>query len=214
MINQVLVRRLGIVDYRQSWSAMKKFTELRHSETADEIWLLQHLPVFTQGMRDYAAPAISTIPVVNSDRGGLITYHGPGQFIAYILMDLKRRGWGIRRLVESLEQTIIELLAGLNIDAARMPDAPGVYVEQSKVASLGLRVRRGASYHGLSLNVDMDLTPFDMIDPCGFPELTMTQLKDLGVVMSQNILFDLIQAQLLKQLGYESVLAVQSELAY
>lgn len=212
MIKRVLVRRLGLVDYQRSWSAMKKFTELRDLETYDEIWLLQHPPVYTHGMRTYAAPEMLDIPVVSSDRGGLITYHGPGQFIAYVLMDLKRRGWGVRRLVQSLEQVVIDLLAGYNVESERLEKAPGVYVQKSKVASLGLRVRRGASYHGLSLNVNMDLTPFDAIDPCGFPDLNMTQLKDLGIVESENALLDHFQSQLLKQLGYDSLTGVQTEL--
>ena len=211
MINRVLVRRLGLVDYQHSWSAMKKFTEQRDPETPDEIWLLQHPPVYTLGMRKYAGPAMKDIPVVSSDRGGLITYHGPGQFIAYVLMDLKRRGWGVRRLVQSLEQVVIDFLGGYNIKAERMEKAPGVYVRESKVASLGLRVRRGASYHGLSVNVNMDLTPFDSIDPCGFPDLNVTQLKDLGVVDSEQALLDQFQSQLVKQLGYE---VVQTERAF
>lgn len=212
MMNRVLVRRLGQVDYRRSWLAMKDFTDQRDAETPDEIWLLQHPPVFTHGMREYTSPPVADIPVVHSDRGGLITYHGPGQFIAYILMDLKRRGWGVRRLVQSLEQVVIDLLCDYNIEAKRLDKAPGVYVQESKVASLGLRVRRGASYHGLSINVNMDLTPFESIDPCGFPELRMTQLKDLGVVLPESVLLDQFQSQLLNQLDYDSVIALRTGL--
>ena len=179
---ELVVRRLGLVDYRQTWRAMRTFTEERDDATPDQLWLLQHPPVYTQGQAGRAEHLLDPgdIPVVHTDRGGQVSYHGPGQLVVYVLLDLQRRGWGVKALVRSLEQAVIDLLQTHAIDAERRADAPGVYVQGAKVASLGLRIRRGRSYHGLSLNVAMDLAPFERIHPCGYPGLAVTQLADLG----------------------------------
>ena len=172
------IRHWGIQDYTSIWQAMREFTEQRTAESRDEIWLGQHFPVFTQGQAGKAEHIIHAcgIPIVQSDRGGQITYHGPGQLIAYTLVDLRRRHWTVRQMVNNLEQAVIRLLAKYHIDANTRCKAPGVYVQQAKIASVGLRIRRGCSYHGLALNVNMDLSPFQSIHPCGFADLTMTQL--------------------------------------
>jgi lipoyl(octanoyl) transferase len=176
------LRRLGLVDYTPTWAAMRAFTDARTSASDDELWLLQHPPVFTLGQagRPEHILAPGTIPVVQTDRGGQVTYHGPGQLISYLLLDLRRAGLGVKGLVYLLEQAVIDLLAEVGIQAQARPDAPGVYVAGAKIASLGLRVRKGCSYHGLALNVDMDLGPFARINPCGYPGLAVTQLADLG----------------------------------
>lgn len=178
----VRVEWLGRQPYEAVWVRMQAFTDLRTPDTADEIWLLEHEPVFTQGRAGKAEHLLAPgdIPVVQSDRGGQVTYHGPGQLMVYTLLDLSRLGLGIRTLVLALEQALIDCLAGYGITAQGKRDAPGVYVNQAKVASLGLRVRRDCCYHGLALNVSMDLTPFRRINPCGYRELAMTQLADLG----------------------------------
>ena len=178
------MRRLGLVDYLPTLEAMRRFTACRDRTTADEIWLLQHPPVYTRGQRQADGPPadrLHGIPVVQTDRGGLTTYHGPGQVLVYTLLDLRRLGLGVKQLVQRLEQAVIELLAGYGLAGARRVGAPGVYVDGAKVAALGLRVRGGCSYHGLSLNVAMDLAPFDHIVPCGLEGLRVTQLRDLGV---------------------------------
>ncbi len=181
--DDVIVRRLGLVPYQQAFDAMRAFNDARDATTPDEIWLLQHPPVFTQGLNGKPEHLLSPgeIPVIATDRGGQVTYHGPGQLVLYPLLDLRRRNLGIRRLVTLLEQTVIDLLAGYGVAAVARPEAPGVYVDGRKIASLGLRVRRGCSYHGLSLNVDMDLRPFRQINPCGHAGLEVTQLRDLGL---------------------------------
>ena len=163
---------------------MKEFTAARNAATPDELWQVEHPPVYTLGVaaRPEHLPRVDNgIPIVKTDRGGQITYHGPGQIVIYTLLDLRRRNLGVRMLVRRLEQAVIELLQGYRIDANAREDAPGVYVAGAKIAALGLRVRNGCCYHGLSLNVDMDLTPFSTINPCGFPGLEVTQLRDLGV---------------------------------
>jgi len=179
----VALRTPGCVDYVAAFDAMRSFTDARSPRAPDEIWLLEHPPVFTMGLkgRGGARKHIRDIPLVYTDRGGDITYHGPGQWVAYVLVDLQRRGWGAKRLVQSLEQAIIELLASHRIRSERRAGAPGVYVAGAKIASLGLRVRRGCSYHGIAFNVDMDLAPFTYIDPCGYPGQRVTQLVDLDV---------------------------------
>jgi lipoyl(octanoyl) transferase len=180
----VVVKSLGPVDYEPTWRAMQAFTAARTPETSDEIWLVQHPPVYTVGVagREAHLPRDrAQIPVVRIDRGGQITYHGPGQLVVYLLLDMKRRGLTVRPLVRRMEAAVIDLLADYGIDAAGRVEAPGVYVGAAKIAALGLRVTRGCCYHGLALNVDMDLSPFHAIDPCGYPGLAVTQLKDLGV---------------------------------
>jgi lipoyl(octanoyl) transferase len=177
-----VVRHLGRVDYASTWHAMQRFTAERDAGCADEIWFLEHDPIFTLGMNARRAHLIAPgeIPVLQIDRGGQVTYHGPGQLVVYPLVDLKRAALSVRDLVSALEGAVINYAAQLGIRAHRRDSAPGVYVDERKLASLGIRIRRGSSYHGLALNVDMDLEPFDRIDPCGYPGLKMTQLADLG----------------------------------
>ena len=180
------VRSLGRVEYEPTWQAMQAFTAQRTGETPDELWLLEHPPVYTLGQAGKAEHLIAAtdIPVVPIDRGGQITYHGPGQVVAYVLVDLRRRGYGIRELVTRMEQAVIDLLAAHGVTAARLSGAPGVYVDGAKIAALGLRVRHGCTYHGLAFNVDMDLAPFAAINPCGYPGMAVTQCRDLGVKLS------------------------------
>lgn len=171
----------GLQDYRSTWEAMRAFNEARTAQTADELWLLEHEPVFTLGQAGRPEHILDAgrIPVVHSDRGGQVTYHGPGQLVAYLLLDLRRRGIGVKGLVTLLERSVIGLLAQHGIEADTRPEAPGVYVRGAKIASLGLRVRGGCCYHGLALNVAMDLRPFERINPCGYAGLRITQLSDL-----------------------------------
>ena len=178
----LLVRELGRARYLDTWRAMQAFTDQRGVDTPDELWVLEHEPVFTLGMNADPAHLLAPgdIPVVQVDRGGQVTYHGPGQLVVYPLIDLRRAGLGVRDLVTALEQAVIATAASFGIVAATRPGAPGVYVEGAKLASVGIRVRRGASYHGVSINVDMDLGPFSRINPCGFEGLAMTQLAALG----------------------------------
>jgi len=178
------VRRLGIEPYLPTLESMQAFTAARDADTGDEIWLLQHPPTYTYGVAgraEHLPRQDRGIAVVKVDRGGQVTYHGPGQLVAYTLLDLRRMGIGVKALVQRLEQAVIDLLAGYAIPGERHPGAPGVYVRGAKVAALGLRIRNGCSYHGLSLNADMDLAPFRAIDPCGYPGLPVTQLRDHGV---------------------------------
>jgi lipoyl(octanoyl) transferase len=179
-----LVRWLGRVDYAPVWRGMQDFTDTRGAATPDEVWFLEHAPVFTQGLNGRPEHLLATgdIPVVGIDRGGQVTYHGPGQLVVYALIDLRRRRIGVRQLVIGLENAVIALAACHGIAAAGRREAPGVYAGARKLASLGLRVRRGCSYHGLALNVDMDLEPFGRINPCGMAGLAMTQLSEFGVI--------------------------------
>lgn len=176
------LRRLGLRDYEPVWRDMQAYTDMRDADSPDQLWLLQHPPVYTLGLngRTENLVRIGDIPVVRVDRGGQVTYHGPGQLVAYLLFDLQRAGLGVRELVRRLERAVIELLAGWGITARSREDAPGVYVDGAKIAALGLRVRRGRCYHGLSLNVAMDLRPFQGIHPCGHRGMAVTQLRDLG----------------------------------
>lgn len=178
-----LVKNLGLRDYRTTWQAMKAFTESRTAQTGDEIWLLQHPPVFTQGIAGKPEHLLCShgIDVVKTDRGGQITYHGPGQIIAYLLLDIRRLKLGVRELVNRMESAVIGLLRDYRIDAVSRHDAPGVYVNDAKIASLGLKIKQHCCYHGIALNVDMDLTPFSYINPCGYQGLRVTQTKDLGI---------------------------------
>ena len=175
----MLISLYGEVDYLLAQHAMSDFTHSRDAQQRDQIWLLQHPPVYTLGTACQQSPLSDTqIPIVKSDRGGQITYHGPGQIVLYPLLNLRRHGLGVKSLVSKLEQSVIDLLATYEVFAERRVDAPGVYVQEKKIAALGLRIRRGSSYHGLSLNVDMDLAPFKNIDPCGYQGLQVTQLRD------------------------------------
>ncbi len=178
---RLTARRLGEVAYEPTFRAMQDYTETRDPHSADQLWLLQHPRVFTQGIAGRAEHVLAPgdIPVVQVDRGGQVTYHGPGQWVLYLLLDLRRRGMGVRDLVDLIEQGVVELLSCYGIEAYPRPDAPGVYVEGRKIASLGLRVRRGCSYHGLALNVDMDLEPFGRINPCGHAGLEVTSMARL-----------------------------------
>ncbi|AJE22703.1 lipoyl(octanoyl) transferase LipB [Azotobacter chroococcum] len=199
------VREPGLLDYLPTWQAMQRFTNGRGPETGDELWLLEHSPVFTQGQAGKAEHLLfpGDIPVVQVDRGGQVTYHGPGQLVGYLLLDVRRLGIGVRELVSRIERSLIELLAGYEVEAYAKPDAPGVYVGEMKIASLGLRIRNGCSFHGLALNVDMDLAPFQRINPCGYAGMVMTQLKDQarGPVEFAEVRSRL-RAQLAAQLGY------------
>lgn len=176
--DKILVRHLGLQPYEPVSQAMHDFTDSRDDTTPDEIWLVEHLPVFTQGQAGKAEHLLTTgdIPVIQSDRGGQVTYHGPGQQVMYVLLNLKRRKLGVRELVTLLEQTVVDTLAEYGIDAHPRADAPGVYVGEMKICSLGLRIRKGCSFHGLALNINMDLTPFLRINPCGYPGMEMTQM--------------------------------------
>ena len=197
----------GPQDYTARWLEMKTFTRTRTDQAADEIWLLEHEPVFTLGIRENPEDVIDPgdIPVVKTDRGGLITYHGPGQIIVYLMLDLRRLGTGLKSLVSKLEQVTIELLANYEIQAVRKENAPGVYVDGRKIASLGLRGQRGCTYHGLSLNIDMDLTPFDRIVPCGLTGIKMTDMNTLGVTADVGTIGRQFIQVLSATLGYNPV---------
>jgi lipoyl(octanoyl) transferase len=201
------VIKLGRQDYQSCWQAMTDFTNQRTPESIDQLWLVEHPPVFTQGQAGKAEHLLfpGDIPVVQSDRGGQVTYHGPGQLVAYPLLDLRRLKIGVRELVTSIEQTIVATLAHYGIESAAKPDAPGVYVNGDKIASLGLRVRRGCSFHGLALNVDMDLAPFLRINPCGYQGLAMAQMRDLipePPALAQ--VQDQLVTEFARKLGYET----------
>ncbi|ENM5777310.1 lipoyl(octanoyl) transferase LipB [Vibrio mimicus] len=207
MENQLLVRRLGRRDYTPVWQAMHQFTDQRDSTTRDEVWLVEHNPVFTQGQAGKAEHLLNTgdIPVVQSDRGGQVTYHGPGQLVAYFLIDLRRKHLGVRELVTHIENLVINTLKHYQIDSAARHDAPGVYVQDKKICSLGLRIRKGCSFHGLALNIQMDLTPFLRINPCGYAGMEMVQLSDLyGPIGIEQVEQALIQ-ELVTLLDYEQV---------
>jgi lipoyl(octanoyl) transferase len=203
---------LGRVDYEPTWRAMQRRTDDATAATSDEIWFLEHPPVFTMGMN--AAPehllAVGDIPVVDIDRGGQVTYHGPGQLVVYPLLDLSRRALGIRALVAGIEDAIVATLAAWNIEAHGSREAPGVYVGKRKIASIGLRVRRGRSYHGLALNVAMDLEPFARINPCGYAGLEMTQVSALGGPAEVRTVAEVLAPQLLRAFGWEASPGAQS----
>jgi lipoyl(octanoyl) transferase len=177
---QLIVRNLGLQSYESIWHEMQVFTNERTETTDDEVWLVQHSPVYTLGKSGKREHLLDTgdIPVLQVDRGGQVTYHGPGQLVVYVLLDIKRLGLGVRELVTRLESSVINMLSEYGIEAASRKDAPGVYVDSKKIAALGLRVRRGYCFHGLALNVEMDLEPFDRINPCGYPGLEVTQMAD------------------------------------
>jgi len=193
-------------DYTAVWQTMRKFTLERDSDTLDEIWSVQHAPIYTRGQRDRTStPEPGGIPVLDIDRGGLITYHGPGQAVLYLMLDLKRLGIGVRSLVNGIEQSVIDLCSVFDVSAQRRDNAPGVYVGGAKLASLGLRVRNGRTYHGLALNVDMDLEPFDRIVPCGLDGVEATQLRDLGVCVSVEDVAAGLLDRIALRFGYEVV---------
>lgn len=196
------VRSLGLVEYEPTWRAMQAFTAQRTADTPDELWLLQHPPVYTQGQAGKPEHLIAetAIPVIPIDRGGQITYHGPGQIVAYALVDLRRRGYGIRELVTRMEQAVIDVLAGHAIAASRRSGAPGVYVGDAKIAALGLRVKHGCTYHGLAFNVAMDLAPFAAINPCGFPGLAVIDCRSLGLDLPPHALASELERAMLSTL--------------
>ena len=208
------IRKLGLIDYQACWDAMRDFTETRGADTPDEIWLLQHPRVFTQGQAGKAEHVIAPgdIPVIQVDRGGQVTYHGPGQIVGYLLVDLRRRGIGIRELVNAIENAIIALLAQYGVDSFAKPEAPGVYLagaqgtyrDGAKIAALGLRVRRGCTFHGLSLNIDMDLEPYARINPCGFSGLEVAQMRGLvDTVPTLDAVEEQLAQALCAQLDYD-----------
>ena len=193
---------MGEASYAATLENMKQFTDARTPETPDELWACEHPSVYTLGQAGKAEHILNSgqIPIVQSDRGGQVTWHGPGQFVVYTLIDLRRRGYGIRELVMRLELAVIDLLAAHDVRAVARRDAPGVYVDGAKIAALGLRVRRGCSYHGLSLNVDADLSPFQGINPCGYADLAVTRLRDQGITTPREALLDELLACLDRQL--------------
>lgn len=197
-----IIRTLGLSDYQTTWQAMKDFTHNRTAETCDEIWLLQHFPVFTQGIAGKPEHLLHNhgIDLIKTDRGGQITYHGPGQIIAYLLLDIRRLKFGVRELVRSMENAVIDLLKSYRIHAIGRIDAPGVYVDHAKIAALGLKIKKNYCYHGIALNVDMDLTPFSYINPCGYQGLRVTQTKDLGITDGLEILSNKLANQLQEKL--------------
>ena len=198
-----VIRHLGLAEFQPTYAAMRQFTTSRDAHTPDELWLLQHPPVYTAGLacRPEHLPRSPGIPLARVDRGGQITYHGPGQVVMYTLLDLARRNLKIRQLVQLIEQAVIDTLAHYNVAAQRKSGAPGVYVDGAKIAALGLRVRSGGCYHGVALNVDMDLAPFLAIDPCGYPGLAVTQTRDLGIMAPAGELGDRLAAQLTQLLA-------------
>ena len=200
--DKILVRHLGLQPYEPVSQAMHDFTDSRDDSTPDEIWLVEHLPVFTQGQAGKAEHLLMTgdIPVIQSDRGGQVTYHVPGQQVMYVLLNLKRRKLGVRELVTLLEQTVVNTLAEYGIDAHPRADAPGVYVGEMKICSLGLRIRKGCSFHGLALNINMDLAPFQRINPCGYAGMAVTQTRDLGVPLTPAQAGEALVAHLNRQL--------------
>ena len=200
----VEIRSLGRREYEPLWRSMQAFTNSRGDETPDEIWFTEHPPVFTLGLnasREHVL-APGDIPVIQIDRGGQVTYHGPGQLMIYPLVDLRRAGLGVRDLVTALEQSVVDLAAQYNIVAASRADAPGIYVQGKKIGSVGLRIRRNSSYHGMALNVDMDLEPFTRINPCGFEDLEVTDLAALGVTKDLSEVARDLEPQLLRHLGF------------
>ncbi len=203
----VHIHWLGQQDYTSCWEAMRQFTDQRHEETIDEIWLLEHFPVFTQGQNGKPEHLLNAndIPVVQTDRGGQITYHGPGQLMVYTLIDIKRKKWQIRQFVSQLEQAVINLLSDYQINAVSKCKAPGVYVDEKKICSIGLRVRHGCAYHGIAFNIFMDLSPFTQINPCGFANLQMTQFGALGGMKTTIEAGQALVPYLTKELGYTSV---------
>ena len=199
LVDSIGIKRLGSAAYLPTLAAMKDFTARRNGETADELWLLEHPPVYTLGQGADHAPVENGIALVRADRGGDITYHGPGQLVVYTLVDLARRGIKVRQFVALLEQAVIDLLGGRG---ERRVGAPGVYVDGAKIAALGIRVRQGRTYHGLSLNVDMDLAPFSVIDPCGYPGLAVTQTRDIGMKETLPALGERLAALLVEKIEH------------
>lgn len=209
MMLPVIIRQLGVVPYFSTYQAMQHFTETRQDDTPDELWVLEHPPVYTLGLAGKPEHLLApgNIPVYRVDRGGQVTYHGPGQLVVYVLMNLTRRTWGVKRLVHALEQSVIDYLATHHLVGERREKAPGVYVTGRKIAALGLKVRRGCSYHGLSFNVAMDLQPFYGVNPCGYAGLEVTQLSELGVTEPFQLVSRQYLQQLVMVLSYDEVIS-------
>jgi len=205
--DQLVVRELGQLPYEPTWKRMQAFTDQRDQETVDEIWLLEHDPVFTQGQAGKTEHLLATgdIPVVQVDRGGQVTYHGPGQLVVYLMINLRRKKLGVRQIVSDMESALIDTLADFGVEAYAKPDAPGVYVGNAKIASLGLRVRRGCSFHGLAFNLDMDMEPFLRINPCGYAGMPMTQLSSLSQGYEKQKAIRALAEHLISKIGYTSV---------
>ncbi len=212
---QLIVRNLGLQAYQPVWQAMAAFTDNRQPQTLDELWLVQHPPVFTQGQAGKAEHilAAGAIPVVQVDRGGQVTYHGPGQLVLYVLLDIRRKGLGVRQLVTCIEQAIIDTLAELGITAQARADAPGVYVGEAKIAALGLRIRRGWSFHGLALNVAMDLSPFQRINPCGYANMPVTQVQDFVAQPAMAAIAESLIKALARHTQYDDIIGGENPLA-
>jgi len=202
------LKQLGLADYEPVWRAMQDFTDQRDEHTPDELWLVQHPPVFTQGQAGKAEHVLAPgdIPVIQVDRGGQVTYHGPGQIVAYPLLDIRRIGLGVRELVNRIEESIIQVLHQYGVEGVRRAGAPGIYVDDEKIASLGLRVRRGCTFHGLAFNIDMDLEPFQRINPCGYEGLRVTQLTALSAAEFNEVENQLVDS-LVRLLGYSEVIS-------
>jgi|SRR6185295_5792143 len=203
--NSVIVNFLGKKDYAITWQAMQEFTHQRHAETIDEIWILEHPPIFTQGQNGKPEHILNpgNIPVIKVDRGGQVTYHGPGQLVVYTLIDIQRKKWNVRQLVNHLEHSIVDLLVEeYQLPATTQCKAPGVYIDKSKICSIGLRIRRGSAFHGFALNVQMDLDPFSRINPCGFPHLKMTQLSQFFISVDIETVAQKLVGYLMHHLGY------------
>lgn len=206
-MDELIVRTLGEQPYLETWEAMKAFTADRDASTPDEIWLLEHPPVYTQGQAGKAEHILAPgdIPVVQVDRGGQVTYHGPGQLVVYLMIDLTRHKLGVRTLVDVIERSIVQTLATFGISASPRPDAPGVYVDGAKIASLGLRVKRGCSFHGLALNVSMDMEPFRRINPCGYAGMSMCQVSDFAPGVDISDITTILSGELAASLGHASI---------
>jgi lipoyl(octanoyl) transferase len=204
LTQSIVIKHLGRTEFEITWRAMQDFTSVRDHQTPDQLWITEHPPVYTLGLnrKDVRMPSRADIPVVNTDRGGKITYHGPGQIVIYVLIDLQRKGINVRQLVSALENSVVSLLSEFNVDSSARADAPGVYVQDKKIASVGLRLKNQCCYHGLSLNMNMDLSPFNAIDPCGYQGLEVTQLKDLGLVLPQTEIETKLLKYLTKSLNY------------
>ncbi|MEJ2042406.1 MAG: lipoyl(octanoyl) transferase LipB [Reinekea sp.] len=204
--NEVIIRQLGRVDYETTWREMQAFTLGRAATAIDEIWLLEHNPVFTQGQAGKAEHLLKPgdIPVIQVDRGGQVTYHGPGQMVAYVLLEMNRIGSDVRKLVSAMENSVVETLKVYGVESAPRPDAPGVYVDEQKICSLGLRIKKGRSFHGLALNLDMNLEPFMRINPCGYAGLKMTQLSNYVDDVSMHIVMEQWVNAFCSQLGMQA----------
>lgn len=204
MLSTVIIRMLGTQPYLPCWQAMQQFTQIRSEETSDEIWVLEHPPVFTQGQNGKSEHILEQgdIPIIQVDRGGQVTYHGPGQLVVYPLINLKKLNLNVRDMVSLLEQSVIQMLKDYQIDAYAKLKAPGIYIEEQKIGSIGLRIRRGCSYHGLALNINMDLSPFEKINPCGFSNLKMTQLSNFQPNIENKQISEKLLNYLTERLGY------------